>query len=223
MRFLTMDMELGDRMLPTICSLTIVSWLDDKPNGCFHTLLNPESDIEEFFDNRHGFTNYDLNDMPNLRDKWIRIYDILSNKMVFIHNANEVVTALCKRAGIDFLNMPNFTFGDTTSIARRCFKGLEDYRLPNVTEKLQISNQHNNSYIDAHSVGILLNRAVKETQCEDYIELYKKVGYAGGKIINGHKQLYRAVKDKKEGIYVAKKFDYATKLDYNSNIAEDEQ
>lgn len=213
MRFLTMDIEFADRILGGICSMTILEWKDGVPSGCFHSLFNPECKIEDFFDNRHGFHNEDLNAMHNLRDQWIRIYDILSNQMVFIHNANSVVTSLSKRAESDYLYMPNFTYGDTTSICKRVYKGWEDYRLPAVTEKLQITNQHHNSYIDAHSVGIVLMKALEETDTKDYIELYKKVGYAGGKLINGYKYVYRPIKDKKEGIFVAKKDETPKKID----------
>ena len=211
MEFLTLDMELADRILPSICSISIMQWENDKIKACFHTLLDPDCDIEAFFNDRHGLKNEDLINSPALRTKWVRIYDILENQTIFAHNANRTMQALAKRASIDYLNMPDCKFVDTASICRRCFPGLKDYRLPNVTEQLSITDIHNNSFVDAQSIGIILNRAIKEESVNDYYELFKKVGFVGGQFKDKTKMLFRPCRNKELGIYEAKFYDYVNK------------
>lgn len=202
MQFLTVDMEVADRILPSICSFTIVRWIDGTPCNWFHTMLNPECDVEDFFADRHGFTNDDLKNSPVLREKWRRIYDILEGSMVFAHYANRTFQMLQRRAEIDYLNMPNFTFADSASIARRCFPGLGDYRLPNVSEKLEITTNHNDSYTDAHTVAAIIMKALEKEEVSSCDELFKKVGFVGGKYENQKKILVRPKRDVINGIYV---------------------
>ena len=208
MDFYTMDIELADRILPSYCSITILQWHDNNITGVFHTLLNPECDVESFFENRHGLTNDDLKNSPMLREKWVRIYDILEGKTVFIHNANSVMNGLLKRTSADYLNIPDFTFIDTTSISRRCFPGLDNYKLPAVAEALSITDRHNNSLEDAKTVGTILLYAIQNENATDYYDLFRKIGYVGGKFKNGQKELFRPIKDKTRNCYIAQTYDY---------------
>ena len=219
MEFLTLDMELADRILPSICSISIMQWEDDKIKACFHTLIDPDCEIEPFFNDRHGLTNADLLNSPALRTKWIRIYDILEGQTIFAHNANRTMQALAKRAAIDYLNMPDCKFIDTASICRRCFPGMKDYRLPNITEKLNITDVHNNSFVDAQSVGIIVNKALKEKGVKDYKELFEKTGFVGGQFKDKVKTLFRARKNKELGIYEAKFYDYANRTYLEGNVS----
>lgn len=204
MNFVTLDMELADRMLPSICSITIIEWEDNKIINILDTYINPDCEVEEFFADRHGITNEMLKDAPTLPEKWIEIYDALDHKMVFAHNANRTIKALKQRASIDLLKMPNLRFGDTASIARRTWPGMDSYRLPELTESLNITKYHNNSYEDAKSVAKIVNMSSELFDADTPGELFRIIGYAGGIIRNQEKISYRAVKDKENDIYIQK-------------------
>lgn len=202
MRFVTLDMELADRMLPSICSITIIEWNDNNIVNIIDTYINPDCEVEEFFADRHGITNEMLKDAPTLPEKWIEIYDALDHKMVFAHNANRTIKALKQRASVDLLKMPDLRFGDTASLARRTWPGLDSYRLQELTETLNITKFHNNSYEDAKSVAKIVNMASELFDADSPGELFRLSGYAGGIMRNQEKLSYRAVKDKKNDIYI---------------------
>lgn len=202
MHFVTLDMELADRMLPSICSITIIEWKDNNIVNIIDTYINPDCEVEEFFADRHGITNEMLKDAPTLPEKWIEIYDALDHKMVFAHNANRTIKALKQRASVDLLKMPDLRFGDTASLARRTWPGLDSYRLQELTETLNITKFHNNSYEDAKSVAKIVNMASELFDADSPGELFRLSGYAGGIMRNQEKLSYRAVKDKKNDIYI---------------------
>lgn len=202
MHFVTLDMELADRMLPSICSITIIEWNDNNIVNIIDTYINPDCEVEEFFADRHGITNEMLKDAPTLPEKWIEIYDALDHKMIFAHNANRTIKALKQRASVDLLKMPDLRFGDTASLARRTWPGLDSYRLQELTETLNITKFHNNSYEDAKSVAKIVNMASELFDADSPGELFRLSGYAGGIMRNQEKLSYRAVKDKKNDIYI---------------------
>ena len=202
MHFVTLDMELADRMLPSICSITIIEWNDNNIVNIIDTYINPDCEVEEFFADRHGITNEMLKDAPTLPEKWIEIYDALDHKMVFAHNANRTIKALKQRASVDLLKMPDLRFGDTASLARRTWPGLDSYKLQELTETLNITKFHNNSYEDAKSVAKIVNMASELFDADSPGELFRLSGYAGGIMRNQEKLSYRAVKDKKNDIYI---------------------
>lgn len=208
MKFMTMDMELADRILPSICSISIISWINTTPVNVFHTWLNPECEIEEFFADRHGMTNEDLKNMPTLREKWTRIYDIMEGQMIFAHNANAMFSALQKRAEIDLLNIPDFTFASTASIAKRCFPECPSTDLQTVAKTMHLASEFYDSYLDAHTISRILLKAIEKETVSHYTELFQKVGYVGGKFIDRKKILVRPVFDKEKGIYIPQQYQY---------------
>lgn len=198
-----MDIEIAHRSLAAICSMTILEWHDGQVVSGFSSYFNPECDVEEFFQTRHGLTYDMLEFKPYLCEKWIQIYDILENKMVFMHSANDRIALLNRRADVDRLNMPNFKYGDTKSIARRTWPGMADYPLPALVENLGLGNKHYNSYEDAKNVGLIVLKAAELYDADTPEELFDKMGYAGGCMRNKEKISYRSKKDKKNNIYIA--------------------
>lgn len=207
MEFLSMDIEIAHRALAAICSITILEWHDGKITSGFSTYLNPECDVEDFFQTRHGLTYEMLEQKPYLCEKWIEIYDFLEDKMVFAHSANDRIALLNRRTAADKLNMPNFQYGDTKSIARRTWPGLPDYSLPALVEYLGLGNKHYNSFEDAKNVGKIVLMAAELYDADTPEELFFKMGYAGGRIENKEKISYRSKKDKKNDIYIANDID----------------
>lgn len=213
MRFVTLDMEIADRMLDSICSITLMEWDDGRLVNVFDTYISPDCEIEEFFADRHGITNEMLKDAPPLREKWVDIYDFMDGKMVFAHFANQTVKMLKRRAITDCLNMPNMRFGCTASIARRTWPGLDDYRLPALTEMLGISKKHYNSYEDARSIARIVEMAADIHESRTCGDLFRSIGYAGGVLVNQNKISYRAVKDRKTTLFI--------QIPYGSNIQKE--
>lgn len=204
MRYLTLDIELADRMLPSICSISIRTWEDGVNTKTFSTLINPDCEIEDFLTKRHGITQEMVKNAPTLPEIWKEIYDLLEDNLVFAHFANDVIKKLTSRAAVDYLNMPNLKYGCTASIAKRTWSEQPDFRLHPLSEALNITKVHNNSNEDSKTIGIIINKSIKHHEVNSVIELFEKIGFAGGYINNGLKTCYRAVKDKKKKVFITK-------------------
>ena len=204
MIYLTIDTELADRMLPSICSITIRTWEDGKNTNIYSTLINPDCEIEEFLKNRHGITQEMVSNAPTLPEIWKTIYDLLENKLVFAHFANDSIRRLMTRASVDYLNVPNLFYGCTASIAKRTWPEKQDFKLINLSESLNITKIHNDSSEDSKTIGLIISEAFKKNNVNSIEGLFEKIGFAGGQIVNNIKLPYRAIKDKKENIFVTK-------------------
>lgn len=201
MYYLTLDAELADRYLPSICDIGIVAWQDGVVVSEYHSYINPDCDIEEFFHDRHGLTEEFLSKAPYIQNVWIQIYDMLEGNLVFMYDANRVIKTFTEMCIVNQLNMPDITYASAMSLSRRTWKGLDDYRIINVTEWMGITHKHNSAIEDARSIGTIINEAVSDTGAEDIDDLFHITGFSGGKIKKGKKLPYRAIKDKRLGIY----------------------
>lgn len=196
MKYTTMDIEFADVILPSICSITILDWEEGEIVKSFSTLINPDCEVEDFLFQRHGLTYENLQDKPTLPMVWKQIYDMLSDKIVFIHNANVTVSALKRDADIEYLNMPNFIFCCTASLSNRVWPHFRNSSLQYVTERLGITDKHFNSFEDAKSVGIIVKMAMEDLEVNNLYDFFTKVGFAGGMFIDGERKIYRAKKYK---------------------------
>lgn len=202
MEFVSLDFEYADRLLPSICSISIIRWKDGVIEDEYRTLINPDCEIEEFFVKRHGITDAMVKDKPTLPQIWKTIYEKLDGMMVFAHKANVVITDLRVRAQADYLNMPDLVYGDTMSISKRVWKHFDKFDLPYLNERLALSVKTRDAYHDAIAVGKIVNMAIKERGKSNYIELFEEIGFAGGFILEQEKISYRAVN--REGVYITR-------------------
>lgn len=201
MYYLTFDAEIADRFLPSICEIGIIAWQDGIMVSQYHTYVNPDCNVEEFFNERHGISDDFLSKAPFIQNVWIPIYDMLDGNLVFFYDPNRMIKTLSDTCTVNQLNLPDFRYASVSSISRRLWKGLDDYRIINVTEWMGLTHSHNSAIEDAKSVGLLINEAIKDAGCEDVEELFHAVGYAGGEVSRGRKLPYRAYMDKKNGGY----------------------
>jgi DNA polymerase-3 subunit epsilon len=204
--FVTMDIEIADRLLPSICSIAIIIWENGGIIDEYYSLINPDCEVEEFFYDRHGLKDNVLEKAPTLPEEWIKIYDMLDHKTVFCYDPNQVFRTLLHKAEIEQLNLPNINYGSVKSICKRTWKGLDDYSLKAMTEKLKITTNHYNAYDDAKSLGEIIYKASDSLDLNTPYDLFRAVGFAGGYIRNNKKIPYRAVKLKENGYYTTKEW-----------------
>lgn len=202
--FITMDINIADRVLPSICSIAICTWEDSKIINEFFSYINPDCEVEDFFINKHGLTDKELENAPTLPELWVEIYDMLENKTVFCYDHNHVMRTLINRSQLEQLNMPNMNFAGVKSLCKRTWKNLDDYSLTSITEKFNITNIHDDVREDAKSLGKIIYMATDYLNLDSPYDLFKKVGFAGGYIRNNKKILYRAIKIKDKNIYITK-------------------
>ena len=177
-KFISLDFEYADVILPSICSVSIVQWNDNKIENVYYQLINPECEIEEFLCDRHGITNNFVKNAPNIREIWKDLYDMLDGQLVVTHYAKRNIDALKKLTSINYLNLPSFQYICTASMCRRLYGYLKTDRLYEITEYLDISDKHFNAKEDAISVGKLFMQGMKDTGSSDiqsFVEDYKVV------------------------------------------------
>lgn len=202
--FVTMDINIADRILPSICSIAICVWENNIIIDEFFSYINPDCEVEEFFIEKHGITDDALKNAPTLPELWIKIYDMLENKTVFCYDHNHVIRTLMNRSQLEQLNMPDMNFAGVKSLCIRTWKDFNDYSLYNITEKLDITNIHNDVIEDARSLGKIIYKATDYLNLNSPYELFRKTGFAGGYIRNNNKISYRAIKIKDKNIYITK-------------------
>lgn len=202
--FVTMDFEIADRILPSICSIAIITWNNGEMIDVFHSYVNPDCEVEEFFLDRHALSDEKLKNAPSINEIWIPIFDRLEHRTVFCWNPNQIFRAMLHKAEIEQLNMPNLNYGSVMSICKRTWKNIDCSHLETVTDELGITDIHNNALEDAKSLGKLIYMAAEHLELETPYSLFKEIGFAGGYIRNGVKMPYSAVKSKDKKFYITK-------------------
>lgn len=193
--FVTIDFEIADRTLPSICDIAIITWDGWIPIDEFASHVNPGCNVEPFFNGRHGLTDDILKQAPFLNQLWIPIFDRLEHKTVFCFNPNQVFRTMMQAAEMEFLNMPDFIYGSVQSICKRTW-GYSDENLHEIAEKLNITKTHNNALEDARTIGKILYKASVINGAKDPQELFRTIGFAGGNVKNGIRTPYKVQKVK---------------------------
>lgn len=197
MEYITIDFDIADRILPSYCCISVITWKDGIMTDVYSSYIYPDCDIEEFMANRHGILNIDVEEAPTMQNVWKEVQDIIKDKLVFFVNGAKDVDMLIKRLGVDYLSVPDFKYASIISMCKRTWKDLSRYDLATITSELGITSKHYNSMDDAISMGMLINKSLEIHKASNIEELFNKIGFAGGYIISGHKVVYRARKDKK--------------------------
>ena len=197
MEYITMDMDLADRILPSYCCISAILWEDGNMKDVYSSYVYPDCDIEEFMLARHGITNKDVDTAPTMPNVWAEISHIIDGKLVFFVNGSKDVDMLLRRLDVDYLKTPNFEYGSVLSICKRTWDNISKYDFATITTELEVSSSHYNSLSDAISMGMIINKALEQHEVSNVQELFNKIGYAGGYVVGGNKVVYRARKDKK--------------------------
>lgn len=201
MEYITIDMDLADRILPSYCCVSVITWEDGNMKDVYSSYIYPDCDIEDFMLARHGITNKDVDAAPTMSNVWCEISKIIEGKLVFFVNGSKDVDMLLRRLDVDYLETPSFNYGSIISICKRTWDNLSKYDFATITSELGISTSHYNSLNDAIAMGMIINRAMEYHNAEDVTELFNKIGYAGGYVIGCRKVTYKALKDKKSKEY----------------------
>ena len=194
MEYITLDMELADRIFPCLCSISLIKWNNSTVISSFSTLINPELEIEPFMSNHHNITESDIKSSPTLREVWPYIMNFIEGNVVFTHKGNSDIKYLKTCIDLDKNVFPDFQFGSVESIFKRTFPDAESKTLHKMLEYLKLDSKCNNSLLDARSLGLIINSACKETQTSNINELFDKIGYAGGFVVDNTINLYKAKK-----------------------------
>lgn len=201
MEYVTIDFDIADRILPSYCCISAITWKNGIMSDVYSSYIYPDCDIEKFMKDRHGIDNKDVETAPTMTNVWNEVKNIIEDKLVFFVNGAKDIDMLIKRLEVDYLEMPNLQYASLISICKRTWKNISKYNMSTITSELNITSKHYNSMDDAISMGIIINKSLEIHKVSSLDDLFNKIGYAGGYIISGQKVVYRARKDKKSKEY----------------------
>jgi CRISPR-associated protein Cas2 len=110
-----------------------------EPVEEFHSLVRCKNKIPESVKNLTGITDEELlKDGRELHEVLQELNEFLSNSMLICHNAAfdlNFIQSACKRANIQ---VPRNKCADTLILAKKKLKGIRDYKLSTIAEKLSV-------------------------------------------------------------------------------------
>lgn len=109
--------------------------------GEFQTLVDPQEPINPQVVSIHGISNEMVAGSPPPSEAVTRLLDFMGDAIFIAHNARfdtRIIGMECARAGI---TVPDSPVIDTVLLARRLFRGLQNYRLDTLCEYMSIMRE----------------------------------------------------------------------------------
>ena len=132
-KFAALDFETANWQPTSVCSVGIVLVNRGNIEDRFYSLIHP---VPDFYSRRnteiHGLTREDTEDAPAFPTVWREIAPLVEGVPLVAHNS--MFDEGCLKAVFALYEMPYpaYRFYCTCRLARKLFKGLENYRLPTV-------------------------------------------------------------------------------------------
>lgn len=164
MKFVALDVETANPDMSSICQIGIVHFEDGKVVDSWATLINPEDYFDFMNISIHGIEEHHVEHSPKFSAVAAEINRRLSGQIVAIHTAfdrNSIAQASVKNS----VSPPDCTWLNTASVARRAWQEVSQrgYGLAALSKKFGIQFEHHNAVEDARACGLILVRAIADT------------------------------------------------------------
>ena len=162
-----LDFETANWQPTSVCSVGIVLVNRGNIEDRFYSLIHP---VPDFYSRRnteiHGLTREDTEDAPAFPTVWREIAPLVEGVPLVAHNS--MFDEGCLKAVFALYEMPYpaYRFYCTCRLARKLFKGLENYRLPTVSAHCGFDlATHHHALADAQAAAVVMQEILK--QCPD--------------------------------------------------------
>lgn len=162
-RFAAIDFETANWERTSVCSVGVVIVNKGVVENRIYRLIKPRPD---FYSSRnteiHGLTRKDTRDAPDFPEVWDEIAPYVAGIPLVAHNS--VFDEGCLKAAhaLYGLPYPGYTFYCTYRLARKNFKGLENYQLHTVSAHCGYDlRQHHNALADAEACAMIMGAVLK--------------------------------------------------------------
>lgn len=187
MRYFCIDFETANNDPGSICSVGIVAVENEKIIREFYSLVNPETQFDEFCTMVHGIREKDVRNAPKVREMLAAIEPFFAEykNLVAHYSAFDVrhLIGAYARYGMGVPNIESIIC--TRSVARRAFPGRISYSLHDLTDVFQIEYDAHNALGDARACAALLNACFVETSTDTIADLCKTLRIKQGSISDG--------------------------------------
>lgn len=183
-RFVALDVETANPDFSSICAVGIAVFEGDEIAASDYSLVDPQDEFSGFNINIHGITPDDVFGAPSFPEFAPRLVDRLEDEIVVTHTAFDraALRQVHARYG---LSSPVCRWLDTARVVRRAWPdqfASSGYGLANVAEWCGIRFDHHNALEDAKAAGLILRRAVNDTELsvEDWLERTRRIDGSSG-------------------------------------------
>ncbi len=166
-RFAAIDFETANWQRTSVCAVGVVVINQGKLEEQFYSLIQP---APNFYSRRnteiHGLSRSDTEDAPVFPTVWREILPLVKGIPLVAHNS--VFDEGCLRAvhALYEMDYPDYRFYCTCRLARKYFKGLENYQLHIVSAFCGFDLlHHHNALADAEAAAVIMQSIL--AQCPD--------------------------------------------------------
>jgi DNA polymerase-3 subunit epsilon len=186
MDFIAIDFETANATRCSVCAVGVALVKDGKISKVGSWLIRPpELYFSPFNISIHGITENQVRKKPEFNKFWPKLWPVIKGKPVIAHNASFDMSVI--RHTFDFYgkNYPSFNYFCTIAIAKSIWPGLMNYKLPTVSEHLNISFNHHDPAEDAVAAARIAIKALKKSHCKNLFQLSEDIGIHPGKLFPG--------------------------------------
>jgi len=127
-----------------IIEIGILRIRDSQIVDQYSQLVNPNQKLSHFITNLTGITNHMLENQPCLEDIQEDVLTFIGDDTILGHNTSFDLNFIINQFHIDLLN----EYMDTLQLSRKIYPQLQHYRLTDMVEYLQLSNNEHRSIAD---------------------------------------------------------------------------
>lgn len=132
-RFAAIDFETANGHLGSVCSVGVVIVEGGVVKDKFYSLIRPRPNFYTRQTIRvHGLTGKDTNEAPEFPEVWEKVRDRFEGMPLVAHNSIFDEGCLKSVFGAYGMLYPGYPFFCTYRLARKTFRGLENYQLHTV-------------------------------------------------------------------------------------------
>lgn len=149
MDFVALDLETANSNRSSICSIGLVKVENNMIIDEFYTLINPETNFDDFNISIHNITPEDVKDAPTFENIFPKILDFINDYTLAAHFTAFDMYAIKDALIESKIEIPHLKYFCTYRLSKSVFQ-LSSYRLNSVAEHLKIENpKHHNALNDA--------------------------------------------------------------------------
>jgi len=164
-RFAALDFETANWYPSSVCAVGVVVVEDRQIVDRFYSLIHPRPDFYSGKNTQiHGLCREDTEEAPEFPTVWREIDPMVKGFPIVAHNS--MFDEGCLKAVHALFEMfyPNYRFYCTYRLARKYFKGLENYRLPTVAAHCGYNLlAHHNALADAEAAAVVMQKLLEQS------------------------------------------------------------
>ncbi len=161
-RFAAIDFETANWQPASVCSVGVVVMNGDRMEDQYYSLIQPAPNYYSRKNTEiHGLSRKDTDEAPAFPAVWREVAPMVKGMPLVAHNS--VFDERCLKAAFALFEMPypDYRFYCTCRLARRYFKGLENYQLHTVSAHCgYVLENHHNALADAEAAAVIMGKVL---------------------------------------------------------------